>query len=83
MAQINGEVRWFNNLRGYGFLGHAGGADVFCHYTAIQSEGYKTLNAGDLVRFNIEQGEKGAQAALVERVAGMRSELAEEMKRTA
>ena len=68
MAQVNGEVKWFNSARGYGFLGHDGGPDVFCHYSAILSNGFKTLNAGDQVLFSIEQGEKGAQAALVKRI---------------
>lgn len=83
MAQISGEVRWFNNLRGYGFLGYAGGVDVFCHYTAIQSDGYKTLNAGDLVSFSIEQGQKGAQAALVKRLVGVGAAPAVELSRPA
>ena len=69
MSQITGEVRWFNNVKGYGFLGYDGGVDVFCHYSAIESDGYKSLNAGDIVRFGIEQGEKGAQAVSVRRVS--------------
>ena len=68
MTQLIGEVKWFNNVRGYGFLGHDGGADVFFHYSAIEGEGYKTLSAGDIVCFSIEQGERGAQGACVRRI---------------
>ena len=83
MAQISGAVRWFNNLRGYGFLGQEGGPDVFCHYTAIQAAGYKTLIAGELVWFDIEQGHKGAQAARVKRMAGVNDEPADDLRRMA
>ncbi len=62
MAQYSGEVRWFNNAKGYGFLGRNGGQDVFCHYSAIEVEGYKTLKEGDAVEYDIIQGEKGPQA---------------------
>lgn len=62
MAQFKGEVRWFNNAKGYGFLGRDQGADVFCHYSAIQSDGYKTLKQGDVVEYDVCQGEKGPQA---------------------
>lgn len=67
MARIKGEVRWFNNAKGYGFVGHDDGPDVFIHYSAIQSDGYKSLNAGDKVEFDIIQGEKGLQADQVSR----------------
>jgi CspA family cold shock protein len=69
MAQLNGEVKWFNNAKGYGFLGHDGGADVFVHYSAIELDGYKSLSAGDRVCFDIVQGEKGPQADKVKRVS--------------
>ena len=62
MAQLHGVVRWFNNAKGYGFLGRDDGADVFVHYSAIQREGYKTLKEGDKVEFDIIQGDKGPQA---------------------
>ena len=62
MAQYNGEVKWFNNAKGYGFLGHEGGADVFVHFSSVQGEGYKSLKEGDHVTFDIVQGEKGPQA---------------------
>ena len=68
MAQYKGEIKWFNNAKGYGFVGHDNGPDVFVHYSSIQAEGYKSLNAGDKVEFDIIQGEKGPQADLVARV---------------
>jgi len=52
-------VKWFNNSKGYGFVGQDGGADVFVHYSAIQGEGFKTLQEGDTVEFEIVQGQKG------------------------
>ena len=72
MPRIDGEVKWFNNMRGYGFLGREGGPDVFIHYTSIATEGYKTLNAGDRVSFDIVQGEKGKPQA--DKVTRVRSE---------
>ena len=69
MAQYTGTVRWFNNAKGYGFLGREGGEDVFVHYTSIQREGYKSLKEGDSVEFDIIQGEKGPQADRVTPVA--------------
>jgi CspA family cold shock protein len=62
MAQYSGTVRWFNGAKGYGFLGREGGEDVFCHYSAIQLEGYKSLKEGDAVEYDIVQGAKGPQA---------------------
>lgn len=62
MPQYKGIVKWFNNSKGYGFIGREGGADVFVHYSAIQSDGYKTLKEGDEVEFSIVQGPKGPQA---------------------
>jgi cold shock protein len=71
VAQFKGEVRWFNNAKGYGFLGKAGGSDVFCHYSAIQSDGYKGLKEGQAVEFDVELGPSGKmQAANVTVVAG-------------
>jgi len=62
---MNGTVKWFNNSKGYGFIGRTNGPDVFVHYSAIVAEGYKTLNEGDAVEFEIVQGAKGPQAANV------------------
>lgn len=69
MSRIRGTVKWFNNAKGFGFLGHDGGADVFVHYTAIESEGYKSLAENESVEFEIVQGPKGPQAANVTRVS--------------
>lgn len=65
MAQHVGEVVWFNNSKGYGFLKPESGPEVFCHYTGINSEGYKSLKEGQRVEFDVLQGEKGPQAANV------------------
>ena len=68
MAQYAGTVKWFNNAKGYGFLGCDNRPDVFVHYTSIQSEGYKSLTEGDPVEFDVIQGTKGPQADQVRRV---------------
>ncbi len=65
MERMKGTVKWFNNAKGYGFIGRDDGADVFVHYSAITSEGYKSLQEGDQVEFEITQGQKGPQAANV------------------
>jgi CspA family cold shock protein len=67
MAQYTGVVRWFNNAKGFGFLGRADGPDVFVHYTSIQLEGYRSLKEGDKVDFDVIQGQKGPQADRVTR----------------
>ena len=64
---MQGVVKWFNNTKGYGFIGRDDGPDVFVHYSAIVGEGYRTLNEGDTVEFEIVQGAKGPQAANVTR----------------
>ena len=68
MAQYKGTVKWFNNAKGFGFLGREGGADVFVHYSSIQSDGYKSLKEGDEVEFDIIEGSKGPQADHVVRI---------------
>jgi CspA family cold shock protein len=64
-----GKVKWFNNQKGYGFITRDDGKDVFVHYSAITGDGYKTLNEGQEVEFEVTQGPKGEQATNVKRVA--------------
>ncbi len=63
-----GKVKWFNNSKGYGFITQEGGDDVFVHFSAIQQEGYRSLNAGEEVQFDLVNGDKGLQAANVSKV---------------
>jgi CspA family cold shock protein len=63
--RIVGTVKWFNAEKGYGFISRDGGPDVFVHYSAIQSEGFRKLVEGQKVEFTVEQGPKGPQAANV------------------
>jgi len=58
-------VKWFNGSKGYGFISREGGEDVFVHYSAIQVEGFRTLDEGQRVEFSVEQGPKGLQATNV------------------
>ena len=62
---MRGVVKWFSDSKGYGFIGRVDGPDIFCHFTAIQMAGHKTLREGDEVEFEIIQGEKGPQAGHV------------------
>ena len=64
-----GICKWFNAAKGFGFISREGGADVFVHFKAILSEGYKSLNEGDKVEFEVETGPKGLQASKVKVIA--------------
>jgi len=65
---VNGTVKWFNDSKGFGFLEQDGGEDVFCHFSAIVGDGFKSLAEGDKVTFDVVKGPKGLQAANVQRV---------------
>ena len=67
---MEGVVKWFNNSKGYGFIERANGPDVFVHYSAIAGSGYRTLQEGDRVTFDIVQGPKGPQADNVGKMDG-------------
>ena len=67
--RVTGKVKWFNNSKGYGFIGREDGADVFVHYSAIAGDGYRSLQEGDSVEFEIVEGQKGPQAANVAKVS--------------
>ena len=62
---LTGKVKWFSNTKGYGFIEQESGEDVFVHFSAIQGEGFKTLEEGQKVQFDITKGQKGPQAANV------------------
>jgi CspA family cold shock protein len=65
VIMINGTVKWFNDRKGFGFIEQADGPDVFVHHSAINTSGFRSLNEGDRVTFDIEQGQKGPAAANV------------------
>jgi CspA family cold shock protein len=65
---IEGTVKWFNESKGFGFLSREGGPDVFVHHTEIVADGYRTLNEGDRVRFEVVDSPKGPRAAKVTRI---------------
>ena len=68
MSRITGTVKWFNDAKGYGFISREGGPDVFVHFSEIQGNGFKSLAEGDQVEFEIVQGQKGPQAAEVQKL---------------
>ena len=65
---MKGQVKWFNSTKGYGFISKEGGGDVFVHFSAVQSEGYKELKEGEHVEFEVTDGEKGEKAINVKKV---------------
>jgi CspA family cold shock protein len=65
MARSTGVVKWFNSEKGFGFVTQENGPDLFVHYSEIQSNGYRSLNEGDKVEFDITDGKKGKQASAV------------------
>ena len=65
--RIQGTVKWFNGTKGYGFISRDNGPDVFVHYSAIQGNGFRTLEQGQRVEFTLEQGPKGPQASKSDR----------------
>ena len=67
--RITGTVKWFNASKGYGFIAHEGGKDVFVHFSAIQGDGYRNLIEGERVEFSIEDSPKGPQAVNVVKLA--------------
>ena len=68
MSKERGTVKWFNASKGYGFIQREAGGDIFVHHTAIQAEGFRTLNEGDAVEFEVTEGPKGMQASNVNRL---------------
>jgi CspA family cold shock protein len=62
MSTITGQVKWFNDSKGFGFIEQEGGPDVFVHFSAIQADGFKSLAEGQKVSFTVTQGQKGPQA---------------------
>jgi CspA family cold shock protein len=65
---MTGTVKWFNSEKGYGFITTEDGQDIFVHYSAINAEGFKTLNEGDQVQFEVTEGDRGPQASNVEKL---------------
>jgi cold shock protein len=68
IALENGTVKWFNNKKGFGFIQREKGSDLFVHFSSIQNDGYKTLNEGDHVSFEVEDSERGPKAKNVKRL---------------
>lgn len=63
-----GEVKWFNDRKGFGFISQEDGQDIFVHHTGIESDGYRSLNEGDKVEFEIEESDRGPKAVSVKKV---------------
>lgn len=72
-GQLTGTVKWFNNLKGYGFIKHISGKDVFVHYSVIEDQGFKTLNEGDEVLYELDQRVKGLYAKKVTKSPNMQN----------
>ena len=68
LQSMTGTVKWFNSEKGYGFITTEDGQDIFVHYSAINAEGFKTLNEGDQVQFEVTEGDRGPQASNVEKL---------------
>lgn len=68
-STLKGTVKWFNDAKGFGFIAHSSGRDVFVHYSVITSEGFKTLKDGETVEYELKEGPKGLQASKVVRTA--------------
>ena len=68
MATVQGQVKWFNDAKGYGFISRGDGPDVFVHYSAIQGDGFRSLAEGQPVQFEITEGPKGLQATNVTKI---------------
>jgi CspA family cold shock protein len=64
-STLKGTVKWFNDAKGFGFIEHSSGRDVFVHYSVIASEGFKTLKDGETVEYELKEGPKGLQASKV------------------
>jgi len=67
--KLKGVVKWFNDAKGFGFIQHPSGKDVFVHYSSIEADGFKTLKDGEEVLYEIEEGAKGLHATRVQRIA--------------
>jgi CspA family cold shock protein len=72
-STLKGTVKWFNDAKGFGFIAHSSGRDVFVHYSVIASEGFKTLKDGETVEYELKEGPKGLQASKVLRTASPES----------
>jgi cold shock protein len=77
---LRGVVKWFNDAKGFGFIEHKSGKDVFVHYSVIQSEGFKTLKDGETVEYELQEGDKGLNAARVYRTVTNEQRPASELK---